>query len=196
MTYLLGLTGSIGMGKTTTATLFAEAGVPVWDADAAVARLYAKGGAAVPSMASAFPRSIVDGAVSKPALKTLIASDPAALSIIEGIVHPLVAEDRQAFIDGATADVLLFDIPLLYETGADQWLDGVVVVTTDPDTQRRRVLDRGTMTEDEFDLILARQVPDAEKRARADFIIRTDTMEAARASVLEVLSQIKEAQNA
>ena len=196
MTYLLGLTGSIGMGKTTTATFFAEAGVPVWDADAAVARLYAKGGAAVPSMASAFPRSIVDGAVSKPALKPLIASDPAALSIIEGIVHPLVAEDRQAFIDGATADVLLFDIPLLYETGADQWLDGVVVVTTDPDTQRRRVLDRGTMTEDEFDLILARQVPDVEKRARADFIIRTDTMEAARASVLEVLSQIKEAQNA
>ena len=196
MTYLLGLTGSIGMGKTTTATFFAEAGVPVWDADAAVARLYAKGGAAVPPMASAFPRSIVDGAVSKPALKTLIASDPAALSIIEGIVHPLVAEDRQAFIDGATADVLLFDIPLLYETGADQRLDGVVVVTTDPDTQRRRVLDRGTMTEDEFDLILARQVPDAEKRARADFIIRTDTMEAARASVLEVLAKINEAQNA
>ena len=192
MTFRLGLTGSIGMGKTTTAAMFAEAGVPVWDADAAVARLYAPGGAAIAPMSRAFPEAIVAGAVSKEALKSILSTRPEALKEIEAIVHPLVAADRQAFVDSTGAPIALLDIPLLYETGADAWLDAVAVVTTSAANQRERLLARGTMTEAQLDLILARQMPDAEKRRRADFIIPTDTLETARAAVDDILRQVGE----
>jgi dephospho-CoA kinase len=191
MPFTLGLTGSIGMGKTTTAALFAARGVPVWDADAAVHRLYAPGGAAVGPMAAAFPSAIVDGAVSRPALKAIISADPGALSRIEGIVHPLVAADRAAFLAGATAPVVLFDIPLLFETGADAWLDATVVVSAPPEAQRARVLARAGMTQGDLDRILARQMPDAEKRARADYVIDTSTPETAAAGVAEVLADVR-----
>ena len=196
MSFLLGLTGSIGMGKSTTARMFAEEGVPVWDADAAVHRLYANGGAAVRPMGDAFPEAIDDGAVSRKTLKRIIAADPEALSRIERIVHPLVAADRQAFIQGTDAPVLLFDIPLLYETGAETWLDAVAVVSAPADVQRARVLSRPSMTGAQLDAILARQMPDADKRARADFVIPSDTLDGARAAVRQVLRDIAGRQHA
>jgi dephospho-CoA kinase len=189
--FRLGLTGSIGMGKSTTARLFAEAGCAVWDADAAVHRMYARGGAAVAPMRAAFADAIEDGAVSRSVLKRIIGEDPGALKHIEAIVHPLVAEDRAAFIDNAAADILVFDIPLLFETGGNARMDAVAVVSVAPDEQRRRVLERGTMTEAQFEAILAKQVPDAEKRARADYVIVTDTVEHARAQVQDVVSDIR-----
>ncbi len=191
MTYALGLTGSIGMGKSTTTGFFAEAGVPVWDADAAVHRLYAPGGAAVAPMARLRPDAVGESGVDRSALKAWIAEDDTALSQIEAIVHPLVAEDRAAFKDkNKGAGLLLFDIPLLFETGADEWLDGVLVVTAAPEVQRERVLARPDMTEEMFDEILSRQVPDAEKRARADFVIETKSLEQTRAEVETLIATI------
>ena len=192
MTFRLGLTGSIGMGKSTTARLFAEAGCAVWDADAAVHRLYARGGAGVAPVAAAFPGAVVDGAVDRGRLREIIAGDPAALERIEAIIHPLVARDRARFVAVQDADVTVLDIPLLYETGGEGSLDAVAVVSVAPEVQRARVLSRDTMTEADFERILARQVPDAEKRARADFVIETDTMDHARAQVREILAQIRE----
>ena len=192
MTFRLGLTGSIGMGKSTTARLFAEAGCAVWDADAAVHRLYARGGAGVAPVAAAFPGAVVDGAVDRGRLREIIAGDPAALERIEAIIHPLVARDRARFVAAQDADVTVLDIPLLYETGGEGSLDAVAVVSVAPEVQRARVLSRDTMTETDFERILARQVPDAEKRARADFVIETDTMDHARAQVREILAQIRE----
>lgn len=192
MSFRLGLTGSIGMGKSTTARLFAEAGCPVWDADAAVHRLYAPGGAAVAPMAAAFPEAIEDGAVSRAALKRIIAADAGALARIEAIVHPLVAQDRADFLRRAEGEVVVLDIPLLFETGADRQMDAIVCVTVPPEVQRARVLERGAMTEATFETILAKQMPDAEKRARSDYVIVTDTLEHAREQVQAVLKDIRD----
>ena len=189
--FTLGLTGSIGMGKTTTAARFAARGVPVWDADAAVHRLYAPGGAAVAPMGAAFPAAVEDGAVSRPALKAIIAADPAALTRIEAIVHPLVAADRAAFLAAAEAPVVVLDIPLLFETGAEAWLDATAVVSVPAEVQRARVLARPGMTEGDLDRILARQMPDAEKRARADFVIDTSSPESAEAGVDRVMEGVR-----
>ncbi len=190
--FRLGLTGSIGMGKSTTAQMFSEEGVPVWDADAAVHRLYAPGGAAALVLGEALPGSLdATGGVDRAALKAMIAANPAVLDRLNAIVHPLVAADRAAFLAVATADIVLLDIPLLYESGLEKGCDAVVVVTAPPEVQRARVLARETMTPAMFETILARQLPDAEKRARADYVIKTLTLEAARASVKDVLADIR-----
>lgn len=190
--FRLGLTGSIGMGKSTTAQMFSEEGVPVWDADAAVHRLYAPGGAGVRALGKAFP-GVLDagGGVDRAALKAMIAADPAVLDRLNAIVHPLVAADRAAFLAAATADIVLLDIPLLYESGLEKDCDAVVVVTAPPEVQRARVLARDTMTPAMFETILARQLPDAEKRARADYVIETPTLAAARAAVKDVVADIR-----
>ena len=190
MTHHLGLTGSIGMGKSTTAQMFRDAAVPVWDADATVHRLYAKGGAAVPLLGDVFPDAVIDGKVSRDKLKHIIAVDPAALAKIEHIVHPLVAADRRAFVANHDAPLLVFDIPLLYETGADSWLSSVLVVTVPPAVQRDRVLARPGMTRQHLDQILQRQMPDAEKRARADHVIETLTLDGTRAAVQELIGKL------
>ena len=190
--FQLGLTGSIGMGKSTTAKMFAEEGCAVWDADAAVHRLYAKGGAAVAPMQAAFPTAIEAGAVSRAALKEIIAADPTALPRIEAIVHPLVAQDRAAFLTSATNDIAVLDIPLLFETGGDAAMDAVVCVTIPDAVQRDRVLARGTMTEAQFDAIRAKQMPAKEKCARSDYVIVTDTPDHARAQVRDVIRDIRE----
>lgn len=195
MTFLLGLTGSIGMGKSTTARLFVEEGCALWDADAAVHRLYARGGTAVEPMRAAFPDAILNDAVSRDALKAIIAADPSALKRIESIVHPLVAQDRARFRDTATADILVFDIPLLFETGGDAAMDAVACVSIPPDEQKARVMARGTMTEAQFEQIRAKQMPNDEKCARSDFVIVTDTLDHARAQVQDVVRQIRARQN-
>ncbi|MEM6758885.1 MAG: dephospho-CoA kinase [Pseudomonadota bacterium] len=197
MTFKLGLTGSIGMGKSTTAAMFADAGIPVWDADAAVHMLYAPDGPAPAALEAAFPVTVgADGHVDRDALRALIAKDPAVLDKINAIVHPLVAEHRAKFLSQHKGLVLL-DIPLLYETGGDAFCDAVIVVSIDPETQQKRVLKRGTMTEADFQAILSRQTPDTEKRARADYVIVTDTVEHARAQVQDVLRAVrKRMQNA
>lgn len=190
--FLLGLTGSIGMGKSTTAQMFVDLGCAVWDADAAVHRLYHVGGAAVAPLAEVLPEAIVDGAVSRERLKAMISADAAVLKTIERIVHPLVAQDRAAFIQNATAEILVFDIPLLFETGGDGAMDAVACVTVAPDIQRARVLARGTMSEAQFEQILAKQMPIAEKIARSDYVVHTDTLDQARAQVEKIVNTIKE----
>lgn len=191
MTYRLGLTGSIGMGKSTTANMFEALGCALWDADAAVHRLYAPGGAAVAPMARAFPDAVEDGRVSRERLKAIIAAEPGALAQVEAIVHPLVSADRAAFLDNAVADIAVLDIPLLFENGYDAQMDGTVCVTVPEDVQRARVLDRPGMSEAQFTALLAKQMPDAEKRARATWIITTDTLEHARAQVQAVVDAIR-----
>ena len=192
MTWLLGLTGSIGMGKSTTAQMFRDEGIPVWDADAAVHRLYERGGMAVGPVSAAFPDAIVDGGVSREALKKIIAANPYALGQLEEIVHPLVAQDRAAFIADNPAPIVVVDIPLLYETGAEKWLSSVLVVSASPDVQRARVLARPGMTEAQFEAILSRQMPDAEKRRRADHLIETTTLDDARAKVRALIDELKD----
>ena len=192
---VLGLTGSVGMGKSTTAKMFAEAGVPVWDADAAVHRLYGPGGAAVAPVESAFPGVVRDGGVDRALLAAKLGGDHAAFERLEAIVHPLVAGDRALFIAGAEAegqDVAVVDVPLLFEVGADALVDAVVVVTAPAAVQRERVLARAGMDEAKLAAILARQVPDEEKRARADFVIDTSHgLEHVRSAVHTILSAVR-----
>jgi dephospho-CoA kinase len=190
--FRLGLTGSIGMGKSTTTQMFAAEGVPVWDADAAVHRLYAPGGAAARALGAALPGCLdAAGGVDRASLKAMIAADPAVLDRLNAIVHPLVSQDREAFLATATAPIVLLDIPLLYESGLEKLCDAVAVVTAPAEVQRARVLARGNMTAAMFETILARQMPDADKRVRADYIIETLTLEAAAATVKDVLSDIR-----
>jgi dephospho-CoA kinase len=171
---ILGLTGSIGMGKSTTAKLFAEAGVPVYDADATVHMLYE--GEAVAAIEAAFPGTTVDGKVDRNKLSARVVHDPAAIKQLEQIVHPMLGASRQKFLDDAErsgAPVAVVDVPLLFETGGEKRVDAVVVVTTTPELQRQRILARDNMTSEKLDAILARQLPDAEKRRRADFVVDT-----------------------
>ena len=193
---VLGLTGSIGMGKSTTAALFREAGVPVQDADQVVAELYDVGGAAVGPVGETFADAVKDGAVDRVALSAWALNDPEALRRLEAIVHPLVRAERERFLEAArNADVVVFDVPLLLETGVDRDVDAVVVVSAPEAVQRERVLGRPGMTETKFAQILARQMPDAEKRGRADFIIDTSRgVEAAREQVRAVLDQVRSPQ--
>ncbi|MFZ3580692.1 dephospho-CoA kinase [Loktanella sp. DJP18] len=196
MTHLLGLTGSIGMGKSTTAQMFRDAGVPVWDADATVHRLYAAGGSAVDPIAKIFPQAVIDGAVSRPALNEILHADDGALKTLEAVVHPLVKAERDAFIADHGSDLIVLDIPLLFETGADGWLDTVLVVTAPPEVQAARVLARPGMTQATLDLILSRQMPDAEKRARADVVIETLTLDATRQAVQNLIFDLTGKQHA
>lgn len=171
---VLGLTGSIGMGKSTTAKLFMEAGVPVYDADATVHKIYE--GEAVPLVEQAFPGTTADGKVDRQKLSARVVHDAAAMKQLESIVHPLLRSHHQKFLDDAEragAPVAVVDVPLLYETGGEKRVDAVVVVTTSPEVQRARILARENMDEAKLDAILARQLPDAEKRKRADFVVDT-----------------------
>ena len=191
---VLGLTGSIGMGKSTTAALFGEEGALVWNADDAVHRLYAAGGAAVEPIGEAFPGVVVDGAVDRARLAEALGRDEAAFQRLEAIVHPLVARGRLDDLAAAEARgvrLAVLDIPLLFETGAEAAMDAVVVVTADAAIQAERVLARPGMTRERFETILARQVPDAEKRRRADFLIDTGHgLEAARARVRTIVGTV------
>lgn len=196
MPYKLGLTGSIGMGKSTTAGFFATAGVPVWDADAAVHRLYGVGGAAVPAIAALWPQVQTAGKIDRSALKTIIAGDPTALAQIERIVHPMVAQDRAAFLAACTADIAVFDIPLLFEKGTEADMDATLLVTAPSALQRARVLARDGMTEAQFQTILSRQMPDREKRQRATHIIETLSLSAASACVTALIAYIQEVRHA
>ncbi len=188
--FRLGLTGSIGMGKSTTAALFREQGVPVWDADAAVHRLYAPGGAAVAPLAALCPAALNDGGIDRAALKAWIATEPTALPQIEAVVHPLVSADRDAFANTATAPLILFDIPLLFEKGTEAMMDATLLVTAPPALQRARVLARPGMTEAQFATLLARQMPDRDKRARTDHIIETLSPDSARAAVRALIAYL------
>lgn len=191
MSFLLGLTGSIGMGKSTTADMFREAGVPVWDADATVAKLYGKGGAAVAPLSALNMGLIQNDAVDREALKNWVKTDPNALNRLESLIHPLAAADRAEFIDDHSEQSLIVcDIPLLYETGADQWLDAVLVVTTDAETQKARVMERAGMDSALFDRILVRQMPNSEKIARADYVIETNSFEGARKAVHDLINDL------
>lgn len=180
------------MGKSTTAQIFADFGCAVWDADAAVHRLYSQGGAAVAPLENILPEAIVEGAVSRDHLKDLIAQDRGILAKIEAIVHPLVAADRAEFIKQSQSDITVLDIPLLFETGSEGTMDAVVVVTAPDDVQEARVLARGTMSKDTFETIRAKQMPNADKVARADYVVTTDTLEHARAQVSEILAKIRQ----
>ena len=192
MSFRLGLTGSIGMGKSTTAAMFAEEGVPIWDADAVVHRLYEPGQPAALVIGTLFPGAVdPDGRVNRPKLRAMIQADPTVLDRLNAAVHPLVAEDRAAFLlANGDAQIVLLDIPLLYETGLEGLCDAVAVVSAPPEVQRDRVLQRG-MSEADFQMILARQRPDVEKRARADYIIPTTSLDAARMAVKDVLADIR-----
>ena len=189
---ILGLTGSIGMGKSTTAKLFAEAGVPVYDADAAVHKIYQA--EAAPAIEAAFPGTTADGKVDRARLSAKVVHDPAAIRQLEQIVHPMLGASRQKFLDDAErsgAPVVVMDVPLLFETGGEKRVDAVVVVTTTPEDQRKRILARGTMTNEALDAILARQLPDAEKRRRADFVVDTsDGLDPVRAQIRDILAEV------
>jgi len=189
---VLGLTGSIGMGKSTAARMFADAGIPVHDSDEAVHRLYA--GEAAPMVEAVFPGTVVDGVVDRARLAQRVLGDPVAIRKLEGLIHPLVRADADAFLEKhrkAGAALVVLDIPLLFETGGRQRVDKVIVVTAPPEIQRERVLARPGMTEEKFDAILAKQVPDAEKRKAADFVIDTGSgLEPARSAVRKIIAEL------
>jgi dephospho-CoA kinase len=190
--FRLGLTGSVGMGKSTTAALFAEEGLPVWDADAAVHRLYDRGGAGAAAIAALVPAAVSDAGVDRQALRAAVMADPGLLAQIEAAIHPLVAADREAFLDEhGDEPLVVLDIPLLFETGLEDRVDAVLVVSAPEAVQRARVLARPGMTEAALAGILARQLPDPEKRARANHLIETDNgVEAARAAVRALIDKI------
>jgi dephospho-CoA kinase len=189
---ILGLTGSIGMGKSTTAKLFAEAGVPVYDADATVHRIYQ--GEAVPAIEAAFPGTTFEGKVDRAKLSAKVVHDPAAIQRLEQIVHPMLRSYHQKFLDDAEqagAPVVVMDVPLLFETGGEKRVDAVVVVTTAPEVQRERILARGTMTAEALEAIMARQLPDAEKRQRADFVVDTSHgLDPVRGRIRDILAEV------
>jgi dephospho-CoA kinase len=188
---ILGLTGSIGMGKSTTAKLFAEAGVPVYDADATVHMIYE--GEAASAVEAAFPGTTVNGKVDRNKLSARVVHDPAAMKQLEQIVHPMLGASRQKFLgdaEQAGAPVAVVDVPLLFETGGEKRVDAVVVVTTTPEIQRQRILARDNMTPEKLDAILARQLPDAEKRRRAHFVVDTSHgLDPVRARIRDILDE-------
>ena len=192
---LVALTGSIGMGKSTTAKMFADAGVPVWDADAAVHLLYGPGGAGSVAIKSLIPQAVTDEGVNRDILRAAIIEDPALLKQVEALIHPLVGDSRREFLDQARGRgdaIAVCDIPLLFETGGEKAFEKIVVVSAPADVQRERVLSRPGMTEEAFLTILAKQVPDAEKRARADYIVDTSLgMDAARDQVKAIIEDLK-----
>ena len=191
----IGLTGSIGMGKSTTAAMFAEEGAPVYDADAEVHKLQAKGGAAVDAIEAAFPGVVKDGAVDRQTLGERVFSHPEALNRLNGIIYPMLGSGREAFFAAAEArgcDMVVLDIPKLFETGGEARMDAVVVVSAPEAVQRERVLARPGYSQARLDAILANQMPDAEKRARADFVIDTGQgFEHAREQVRQVIAAIR-----
>jgi dephospho-CoA kinase len=188
---VIGLTGSIGMGKTTTAKMFLAAGIPVWDADNVVHRLYSNDKIAISAISKICPKATMTGVVDREALKVWLKSTPNGFSQLEAIIHPLVKQDRQAFLETNQAKIVVLDVPLLFETGLAKIVDYVVVVSAPAEMQRQRVLARPDITSEQFELILAKQVPDAEKRAGADFVIETTSLEVAEAAVQKVLTQIR-----
>ena len=191
---IVGLTGSIGMGKSTTSAMFQAEGVPVYDADAAVHALYAKGGAAVEPVEAAFPGVVTDGAIDRAKLSAHVVGQPEALKRLETIVHPLVGESRKVFFEaalGASAPLVILDIPLLFETGGERNVAAVIVVSAPEAIQRERVMARPDMTAEKLDAILARQLPDAEKRARADIVIDTSNgLDSAREQVRAAIAKL------
>jgi dephospho-CoA kinase len=191
--YLIGLTGSIGMGKSQTAKLFAEKGIPVFDADAAIHALYAKGGAAVEKIGAEFPGTVRDGAVDRAQLSSQVSGDPKKLAQLEDLVHPLVLAQRAEFLAAAQGDIVVLDIPLLFETGADAWMDALVVASAPSEVQRQRVLSRPGMTAEKFEALHARQLPDAQKRQQAHYVVMTDKgLDQAREQVKMILTAIRE----
>jgi dephospho-CoA kinase len=194
-TIILGLTGSIGMGKTTTAKMFAKYGIPVWEADTSVHKLYSKEGEAVELFKEKLPSSIVNNEVSRAKLKKLINDDEGNLKTIETLIHPLVSNDRKRFIKAAekkNIPLIVLDIPLLFEKGHEKSVDYIAVVSVTKETQRKRVLTRNTMTPEMVDKILEIQMSDAKKRQKADFVIITNTLEQAETKVLEIITKLKD----
>ena len=194
-TIILGLTGSIGMGKTTTAKMFAKYGIPVWEADKSVHKLYLKEGEAVELFKEKLPSSIVNNEVSRAELKKLINDDERNLKTIETLIHPLVSNDRKRFIKAAekkNIPLIVLDIPLLFEKGHEKSVDYIAVVSVTKETQRKRVLTRNTMTPEMVDKILGIQMSDAKKRQKADFVIITNTLEQAETKVLEIITKLKD----
>jgi len=190
----IGLTGSIGMGKSTVAKMFADLGAAVWNADDAVHRMYEPGGAAIEPIRALFPDAIVDGAIDRRKLATLVLGAPGELQKLEAVVHPLVAADQETFMTAAAhagAPAAVLDIPLLFENGSEKFFDAVIVVSAAADVQRARVLARPGMSDAKFEAILAEQMPDAEKRAKADYVIKTDQpLEATRSDVQATYKEI------
>ena len=187
----IGLTGSVGMGKTTTAKVFEKLGCAVWDADKTVHKLYSKGGKAVVEVAKLFPSSVEDGSISRSRLKALLKNEPKNLKELEEIVHPLILEDRQNFQKYTTSDVVVFDIPLLFETGADKEMDKTVCVFTSTKKQMERLKNRNKEYDDYYEQLISKQMPSNEKCDRADYVIETTSHTAVEKRVIEILDILR-----